>query len=77
MKKIYENKKFNFLASVLGNTAFAMVFWPLINYFFQVIIYKKEFKYSAIEYIFGPIVYGITLTCFTAASKKITKNNNK
>lgn len=75
MKKTYENKKLNFLANVIGNTAFAIVFWPFINFVICTLIYKQKFTYSVIEYVFGPIVYGITLTCLTAASKKITKKN--
>ena len=73
MKK-NEDKKSNFLKIVIENAVFAMVFWPLLRYFFQVIIYKKEFIYSPIEYIFGPIVYGIIYACFTSSKKIIKKD---
>lgn len=75
MKKIYENKKLYFLTRVLGNTLFAMVFWPLINFVIDTVIYKEKFTYSAIEYIFGPIVYGIVLTCLSTSAKKMTKDD--
>lgn len=77
MKKTNENNKLNFLAIFIENTVFAMVLWPLLNYFFQVVIYKKEFTYSPIEYIFGPIVYGLFYACFTTTKKVIKKKINK
>ena len=71
MKKIKENK---FLYNFITETIFALVFFPLFDMFFRVVIDKKEFIYSINEHIIGPITFGFFYALFTLI---LNKNNAK
>lgn len=65
MKTNNNNKIWSFIKSFIFNTITAMIIWPLINMFFDIVIKKKEFVYTADDYILQPIMYGAFLTVFT------------
>ena len=67
MKKIKENK---FLYNFISETIFALVFFPLLDMFFRVVIYKKEFVYSVNEHIISPIMFGFFYALFTIIFNK-------
>ena len=65
MKTNNNNKIWSFIKIFIFNTITAMTIWPLINMFFDIVIKKKEFVYTADDYILQPIMYGFFLTIFT------------
>ena len=67
MKKIKDNK---FLYTFITETIFALVFFPLFDMFFRVVIDKKEFIYSINEHIIGPITFGLFYALFTIILNK-------
>ena len=72
MKKIRDNK---FLYCFITETIFALVFFPLLDMFFRIVIDKKEFIYSVNEHIISPITFGFFYALFTIFfNKKDTKN---
>ena len=71
MKKIKEKK---FLYNFISETVFALVFFPLFDMFFRVVVDKKEFVYSVNDHILGPIMFGFFYALFTFI---INKNDSK
>lgn len=67
MKKIKENK---FLYNFISETIFALVFFPLFDMFFRVVVDKKEFIYSVSEHIIGPISFGFFYAIFALILNK-------
>lgn len=67
MKRIKANK---FLYIFITETIFALVFFPLFDMFFRVVVDKKEFIYSVNEHIIGPITFGLFYTLFTIVFNK-------
>ena len=67
MGKIKENK---FLYNFINETIFALVFFPLFDMFFRVVVDKKEFIYSVNEHIIGPILFGFFYALFTTIFNK-------
>ncbi len=67
MKKIKENK---FLCIFITETIFALVFFPLFDIFFRVVVDKKEFIYSVNEHIIGPILFGFFYALFAIIFNK-------
>ncbi len=67
MKKIKENK---FLYKFITETIFALIFFPLLDIFFRVVVDKKEFIYSANKHIMEPIMFGFFYALFTIIFNK-------
>ena len=72
MKKLKANK---FLYVFITETIFALIFFPLFDMFFRVVVDKKEFIYSVSEHIVGPISFGFFYAIFTIIFNK--KDANK
>lgn len=70
MKKVKEN---NFFYNFIKETIFALIFFPLIDMFFDVVVNKKEFVYSVNEHIIGPITFGFFYALFTIIFSKLRK----
>ena len=77
MKKNNNSKFWLFIRQFMFDTIAAMIIWPLMNMFFRVVIDKKEFVYSARDYILEPIMYGLFLAVFTTILKSIDEKKAK
>ena len=72
-----KNKAFSFFGQFVRDTITAMIIWPLVDFFFCVVIDKKELVYSVSQHISSPIMFGFFSALFTLILRNRSRKKDK